>query len=121
MAAAGLSLAGFPLQITSAVTFSLCLGLAVDDTIHVLVRYRQNQQPQGSDFDHARSVERTIGQIGHALAITTAILVSGFAAMLVNPMPGVQLFAVLSCFTLMAALIGDLVILPALLMLFGRD
>ena len=39
--AAGLVLFGYPLQITSALTFSLCLGLAVDDTIHVMMRYRR--------------------------------------------------------------------------------
>ncbi len=131
--AAGLVLLGFPLQITSALTFSLCLGLAVDDTIHVMMRYRQlvedmavGKWQYGHDTDlkstveHGCAIRETIHQVGPALAITTAILVSGFAAMLISPMPGIQMFSLLGCIILLTAFVGDLVILPAMLFVFGK-
>ena len=131
--AAGLVLLGFPLQITSALTFSLCLGLAVDDTIHVMMRYRQliEDTPLGnlqyghqtaikSSAEHGSAIRETIHQVGPALAITTAILVSGFAAMLISPMPGIQMFSLLGCIILLTAFVGDLVILPAMLFVFGK-
>ena len=65
------------------------------------------------------AVRLTICQVGPALAITTAILVSGFGAMLVSPMPGIQMFALLSCVILLTAFIGDLLILPAMLLAFA--
>lgn len=111
--AAGLSLLGMPLQITSVMTFSLCLGLAVDDTIHVIVRYRMNLQ---SHSDCSAAIDETVTQVGPALIVTTAILLGGFAAMMVSPMPAIQLFAALSAVTLLFALIGDLVFFPALLL-----
>lgn len=132
--AAGLVLLGYPLQITSALTFSLCLGLAVDDTIHVMMRYRQlvaGMNMAGSESDdelaidgepvHGWAVRETINQVGPALAITTAILVSGFAAMLISPMPGIQMFSLLGCIILLTAFVGDLVILPAILFVFGEN
>ena len=133
--AAGLVLLGYPLQITSALTFSLCLGLAVDDTIHVMMRYRQlvarmniassdGDDELGIDGepDHGSAIRETIIQVGPALAITTAILVSGFAAMLISPMPGIQMFSLLGCIILLTAFVGDLVILPAILFVFsGND
>ena len=132
--AAGLVLLGYPLQITSALTFSLCLGLAVDDTIHVMMRYRQLvserniDHPQKGDKvgtvdvrDSAWAIRETIHQVGPALAITTAILVSGFAAMLISPMPGIQMFSLLGCIILVTAFLGDLVILPAILFVFGEN
>ena len=124
--AAGLVLLGYPLQITSALTFSLCLGLAVDDTIHVMTRYQQLRAAGCSEtlaendaVADGEAVRLTICQVGPALAITTAILVSGFGAMLVSPMPGIQMFALLSCIILLTAFIGDLLILPAMLLAFA--
>ena len=141
--AAGLVLFGYPLQITSALTFSLCLGLAVDDTIHVMMRYRRltsntgtgrNQNNGTSDGPESAAraatvadercnrsaVRETINQVGPALAITTAILVSGFAAMLISPMPGIQMFSLLGCIILITAFLGDLLILPAMLLVFSK-
>ncbi len=110
--AAGLTLLGYPLQITSALTFSLCLGLAVDDTMHVLIRFRAARK---YGCDARTAMERTIGHVGPALAVTTLILVAGFASMMASPMPSVRLFAGLSALTLLTALVGDLLILPAML------
>lgn len=111
--AAGLTILGMPLQITSALTFSLCLGLAVDDTIHVVVRYRLNLEHHK---DRRLAIIETIGHVGQALIVTTMILLGGFAAMLTSPMPGIRLFACLSGVTLMAALIGALFLFPAMLL-----
>ena len=52
---------------------------------------------------------------------TPVVVCSGFASALLSEMPAVQLFGALSCIALAAALIGDLFILPAMLVTFlGR-
>ncbi len=116
--AAGLTLFGLPLQITSALTFSLCLGLAVDDTMHVLIRFRTANKYANN---RQSAVTATIQHVGPALVITTLILLAGFTAMLASPLPGVRLFAALSALTLVTALIGDLMIFPAMLVCVVAD
>ncbi|MEZ6087173.1 MAG: MMPL family transporter [Pirellulaceae bacterium] len=117
LTAAGLSLLGYPLQITSALTFSLCLGLAVDDTIHVISHFKRNRRPTRSAADAVRA---TMLRVGPALLLTTGILVAGFGSMMLNPMPAIQMFSALCCMTMIAALIGDLILLPALLIVGFR-
>ena len=115
--AAILTIFGYPLQITSALTFSLCLGLAVDDTIHVIVRFRAMCTKHR---DGVAILQNTIQRVGPALIVTTGVLFSGFLSMEFTPMPGIQMFASLCCCSLVCALIGDLLILPATLVLVNR-
>lgn len=41
--------------------------------------------------------------------------------MLISPMPGIQMFSLLGCIILLTAFVGDLVILPAILFVFGQN
>ena len=116
--AAGLSLLGYPLQITSAVTFSLCLGLAVDDTIHVLVRFRSMHRLEP---DAKLAMQEALSHVGPALVVTTLILIGGFAALMISPLPSIRMFSTLSAVILVAALIGDLLLFPAMLVFAAGD
>ncbi len=117
VAAAGLALLGYPLQITTAMTFSLCLGLAVDDTMHVLIRYRSVIR---YGCDPMTAIHRTIHHVGPALIVTTLILMVGFGTMMMSPLPGVRMYAGLCALTLLTALVGDLLILPAMLVVASK-
>lgn len=101
-----------PLQITSVLTFSICLGIAVDDTIHFLIRYLRGRK-QGLSARAANIA--AFESVGLALLITTSIIAGGFLAATTSSMPGLVFFGGLACCALVAALIGDLLILPALL------
>ena len=108
---------GLPLEIASVCSFTVCLGIAVDDTIHFLTRYRFECQ-QGHDVCDA--VRRAVQGVGGALLITTVILVSGFATVLVSELPAQRTFSAMACTTITSALLGDLVFLPAMLIYFRR-
>lgn len=101
-----------PLQITSVLTFSICLGIAVDDTIHFLIRYLRGRK-EGLSARNANIA--AFESVGLALLITTSIIAGGFLAATTSSMPGLIFFGGLACCALVAALIGDLLILPALL------
>lgn len=101
-----------PLQITSVLTFSICLGIAVDDTIHFLIRFLRERK-RGADVRLA--ITYSFESVGLALLITTAIITGGFLAAMTSSMPGIVFFGGLACSALIAALIGDLVFLPAML------
>ena len=100
------------LDIASACAFTVCLGIAVDDTIHFISRYQHESAGQKRLLP---SLHRTFVAVGNALVMTTIVLVAGFASVFVSPLPTHHLFANVACTTIAAALIGDLVILPALL------
>ena len=109
---------GQPLQLTSVIVFSICLGIAVDDTIHFLSRFRRELEIDGNV---KASVERAFQAVGSALFTTTAVLLAGFGCVMLSEMPTSRLFAWLSCTAITSALIGDLILLPALLVCFVRD
>ncbi|MDP6762169.1 MAG: MMPL family transporter [Planctomycetota bacterium] len=112
--AAALAVTSQPLQITSSIVFSVLLGIAVDDTIHVLARFRREF---ALDRDLRGAVRRTFLVVGRALAITTTVLIAGCSVVLFSSMPSSRLFGILLCFGLLVALLGDLVLLPALIAL----
>lgn len=115
--AALLVLLDMPLQLTSVLTFSLCLGLAVDDTVHFVMRF-QRERRRGRSVRVA--LGRSIFRVGAVLATTTAILAGGFGVILLSDIPALRLFAALSCLAMLTALAADLVLLPAsLLWLLG--
>ncbi|MFP6603875.1 MAG: hypothetical protein VB862_15185, partial [Pirellulaceae bacterium] len=58
---------------------------------------------------------RTVGTV---LVTTTLILVSGFSTVLFSELAGHRAFALMAVCTIAAALVGDLLFLPAMLNLF---
>jgi predicted RND superfamily exporter protein len=116
--AAWLVMTGRPLELTSVIVFSICLGIAVDDTIHVINRF-QRELSAGTDVQTA--IKRTFIAVGSALATTTIVLIVGFGSVSVSEMPTSQLFAKLGMIAIFAALIGDLIFLPAMLAYFVKQ
>lgn len=114
--AALLVLFGHPMQMASAVLFTILLGLAVDDTIHLLARYRREGGRAGGN----EAIVRATTAVGEAIGFTTLVLFAGFGVVAFSVVPTNQLFAVMTCLGLLAALVGDLILLPALLALRGR-
>lgn len=109
---------GQPLFMSSVCAFTVCLGIAVDDTIHFLSRFQQEVARTG-DVDDA--IRNTFHSVGTAMVMTTIILVAGFFAMLLSDLPAHRIFAAMACVTIGSAILGDLVALPALLSRYARD
>ena len=107
-----------------AVVFSVALGIAVDDTIHVLARYREELTRH--DTHREAIVAAVVHSLG-AIAITSVILVAGFLVIGSSSFPQNQQFGVLGAVIIFLALVTDLIFTPACLMLLrpgtprGRD
>ncbi len=114
MVAAMLVWLGEPLSYACVLVFTICLGLAVDDTVHVIMRFRR-ERAAGRDVDSA--LDATLGGTGRVLIATTLILAAGFAALTASATPMVVLLGALSCLAIVTALVFDLTFLPALLAL----
>ena len=103
-----LYMTGYGLQFSSAVALTVAFGLAVNDTIHFLHRLHLERRK-----GHVDSVARTVKLIGPVLMLTTIVLVLGLAVTAFSGLPSLRMFGWLSAITLFAALIGDVVLLPA--------
>lgn len=115
--AALLVIVGMPIQYTSVMLFTICLGIAVDDTIHFLVRYRKLRSA-GVASDPA--VRQTLREVGAVLVTTTLIMVGSFLVLQESELPMIRLFGVICALALAWAVIGDLIFLPAVLAWWGR-
>ena len=106
--------AGRHLETLSAMVFSIGLGIAVDDTIHYLARYCAEVR---AGFSPEQAVQRTTERTGRAIVHTSLVLVVGFGVLCTSAFPPNRLFAVLGSGVIVAALVADLWVLPAILVL----
>ncbi len=106
---------GVDVEMTSVVVFTLSLGIAVDDSIHFLVRFREEFRRTGS-YDTA--VENTFRSAGKAIVQTTLILVLGALVLTLSALPPITRFSYLTATTLTSALLADLFVLPACILIF---
>ena len=103
---------GRSLDPATVIVFNVCLGLAVDDTVHVLSAL-QRQRREGVSI--ASAVRRAVTETGNAVVLGGIVLAIGFAAVTVSSVPALAGFGTLACAAVAAATVAELVFLPALL------
>ena len=103
---------GRSLNPATAIVFNVCLGLAVDDTVHVLSALRRQRR---GGHSIANAVRRAVAETGNAVVLGGLVLAVGFAAVTVSSMPALAEFGMLACAAVAAATIAELMLLPALL------
>ncbi|MCG8015188.1 MAG: MMPL family transporter [Candidatus Thiodiazotropha sp. 'RUGA'] len=101
-----------PLQYATIMVFTICLGIIVDDGIHMIVRY---QKELHKVRNVTIAVQRTLQAIAPVLLVTTLILLAGFVSMLTSSTEVIVRMGYLSCVALIMALLADLVLLPSLI------
>ena len=109
---------GAGLQLTTVLSLTIAFGIAVDDTTHFLSHYLHSRREEGRS--HMDAIHHTMERIGGAIIAATLILCSGTAIVMFSELPQVALFGTLFVITLGFAVIGDVFILPALLVAGGR-
>ena len=104
-----------PLSLPVSLIGSMALGIAIDDTVHFLVRYgRERRAGAGPE----QAAETTTRQVGRPIAITSVMLFGGFLLVTVSPFVTITQFGALAAFTMAVCLATDLMLLPALLTRF---
>jgi predicted RND superfamily exporter protein len=96
---------------------SIAIGLAVDDTIHFLHNFRRYYLESG---DSAKAIEQTFFTTGKAMVITTIVLSLGFYAYMMANMISVQNFGLLTGSVIILALLADLLLAPALMIVVAK-
>jgi uncharacterized protein len=111
---------GQGLQFASIVAITVAFSLAIDSTIHFLNRFRLEEDRMGPDATPHQVLMRSAHYIGPPVVLTTIVLALGLGVTMLSHLPSLRLFGELAAVCLFASLIGQLVILPAVLMVGRR-
>lgn len=109
---------GVQLNLTTVITFSIGIGLAVDDTVHVVARF-QEERARLSSVQVA--LLRAARGTGRAIFVTALSLAAGFSVLMGSAFVSVAQFGELIVVTVINCLLGALLIQPALLSLVYRS
>jgi hypothetical protein len=107
-----LKLIGQPLDMGTVLIGAVCLGIAVDDTIHVLANFRRLR---GQDMPARDAMKAVLAHAGRPLLATTAILVISFGSFLQADFTPNLYFGVLTAVVLGIALLTDFTVTCAML------
>ena len=102
----------YAIDIGIMMTASIALGLAVDGTFHFLFSYRDCRTDKGCRY---RAVRKALLQTGMPIISSAIISGTGLLALGLSPFKPTMRFGILMFCLLTAALIGDLILLPAFL------
>jgi predicted RND superfamily exporter protein len=106
-----LGLSGVTLNIITSLIACIILGIAVDDTIHFLVRFREQVRIVG---DEGKAAEAALRLIVRPVTVTTAALCAAFAALIGSGLKHQVEFGVLATCMLAFAWLVDMTFTPAL-------
>jgi uncharacterized protein len=112
---------GIPLDIMTITIASISIGIAVDDTIHYIHRFREEFQRCGN---YLHSMRAAHAGVGSAMFYTSVTIVAGYILLVFSDFVPSILFGVLSSAAMVVALIGALTLLPRLIILlrpFGPE
>ncbi len=116
-----LGLMGFadiPIDMANLMIASIALGIAVDDTVHLLHHFRAHFAEHG---DREAAIAHAVRHAGRAIVVTSVILATGFFVYLAATMVNLQRFGALIGLTVIFAVVLDLTLAPALLRLTYAD
>ena len=103
-----------PLDMMTITIASITIGISVDDTIHYIHRLKHVYH---IDNDYSSAIRRCHGGIGKAMFYTSVAIIFGFAILgLSNFIPTIY-FGLLTGTAMLVALIGNLVLLPAIILM----
>ncbi|WP_250279099.1 MMPL family transporter [Frankia sp. Cppng1_Ct_nod] len=104
-------------RIGTAMILAIALGLAADDTIHLSVRIRDRVRAGSAP---SSAVTATMLRTGRPASFSSYVLIGGFASMTASSLIALQEMGLIAAFTMSFALATDLLLGPALYLLFVR-
>lgn len=105
---------GIPIKPSTILIFSIAFGICVDDTIHFLAKYREELKKQKVGIK--KPVLLALRETGKSMIYTSTVLVFGFGVFTASSFGGTIALGFLVSFTLLMAILTDLLLLPSLLL-----
>lgn len=113
-----IAFSGIALDLGTMIVGAMTIGIAVDDSIHMMSRYLLKRSRGLAVFD---AVDAALQSSGRAVILTSVILVTGFSVMLMGSFVSYIYVGLFSAMIMLLALIGDLVFMPAVIFLVDGD
>ncbi len=107
--------AAIDLDYSKAAIAAVALGIAVDDTIHLVSRFRYEF---GLSGNYEQALNAAFADVGRALLITSIALVLGFLVLLGSILVSQATQGLLLATTIVTALVADFLLMPALVLTF---
>lgn len=107
-----MGLTGAPLNLGTSIIASVVLGIVTDDTIHLMSRLSAEIK---ASADQNAAMLRTFSSVGKPALYNSALLFFGFASLATSTFVPLQQFGILSAITILAAILTELALFPALL------
>ncbi|QNE41173.1 MMPL family transporter [Hymenobacter sp. NBH84] len=111
-----MGLFGIPLKPSTALIFSIALGIDGDNSIHLLAKFRQELASNGR---HVRAaISTTLREAGTSMIYTSITLFLGFAVFAFSEFGGTKALGLLMSASLLITNFSNLILLPSLLVTF---
>lgn len=107
---------GITVRTSTVIIFSIALGIAVDDSIHFLSRYKFESL---TEKVNELCLYRTIMETGRAIVFTSVLIVFGVIVLVFSDFIAIIHYAILTSIIMIVALIGSVLFIPALLQIFN--
>ncbi len=118
LTSAAMGYIGITLKPSTVIVFSIAFGIAIDNSIQLLAKYRQELRRTGQNIK--ASVIFAIRETGISIIYTSIVLFFGFGVFAFSKFGGTVSLGVLVALTLLIALFSNLFILPSILLAFER-
>ncbi len=110
-----MGLSNTPLDVMTITIVAISIGIAVDDTIHYLHRFKREFELDG---DYVASMQRCHSSIGNAMYYTSITITIGFSILAISNFIPSIIFGLLTALAMMMALVSALSLLPTLILVF---
>ncbi len=107
-----------PVKPSTIIVFSVALGIAIDNAILFLTRYRYELKLKAHNI--TSSVDKTIKEVGSSMIYSSSVLIIGFGMFLFSGYGGTQALGLLIPITLLFALFFNILVLPSLILTFKK-
>ena len=104
-----------PLDMMTITIAAISVGIAVDDTIHYIHRFKQEFM---KERNYVKAVYRCHESIGYAMYYTSLTIIIGFSVLVLSNFIPTIYFGLLTGLAMLIALFGALTLLPQLLIYF---
>ncbi len=105
---------GISIKPSTIIIFSIALGISVDNTIHYLSRYRLHLKT--NRWNVRKSVIGALYEAGYSMIFSVTVLFFGFYIFTFSSFGGTEALGYLVSFTLLIALLTNLIVLPSMLL-----
>ena len=109
---------GISIKPSTIIIFSIALGISVDNTIHYLSRYRLHLKT--NHWGIKKSVMDALNEAGYSMVFSATVLFFGFYIFTFSSFGGTEALGYLVSFTLLIALLTNLIVLPSLLLTLDK-